>query len=274
MKIKPGRIWTVRIAGILVVFLLLILPISAVIVADIDLVTEKRPYNSDNPRKHVESDFFKIPSKGVLTITYETGSYYELTYGWGEQGGSPFYVGPVREVIRTPNLPNLAIDVGRPFKEVTIVDVNTPQGSNLFQAYLKAPGECISFQNCNEGTQYAAKQKYSIDFTPSDDPGKTIKTQPPGDGCSWKGSWSGAPQYFGGAITLTQSGNSVTGTYPLNDGRITGKISGNIISGTWYEGSKSGPIELTMLSDCKKVSGRVSSSSGGEMSYKFDLTKS
>ncbi|QXO94234.1 hypothetical protein KSK55_12975 [Methanospirillum purgamenti] len=93
-------------------------------------------------------------------------------------------------------------------------------------------------------------------------------------GCSWTGSWPGAPQFFGGAISLTQSGNSVKGTYPLNDGKITGTISGNIMSGTWKEGAKSGPIEFTLLSDCKSIKGRVSGSSGGEMTYHFELEKS
>ena len=65
----------------------------------------------------------------------------------------------------------------------------------------------------------------------------------------------------------------MTGKYPLNGGKIKGTVSGNVLSGTWYEGSKSGPIELTLKSDCK-ISGRVSGSNGGEMSYYFDLSHS
>ena len=251
----------VKIAVLCIVLVCTILPVAAYTLSDVNLVSENRPYDSDNPAKHITSDKFKIPMNGKLVVTFKIDPYYPYTKDWGRVGGSPFFLGPVVESTSTPKQ---AI-ANQPYEERTVYAINTDQGDNLFAATLTAPVQCVSMQNCYEGTQFAAKQEMKFEFDPDSE-------TPPSD-CSWTGSWSGAPQYFGEPVVLTQSGNSVTGTYPLNGGSIDGTISGNVLSGTWHEGSKSGPIELTMKSDCS-VSGRVSGSNGGEMSYPFGFTRS
>ena len=49
-------------------------------------------------------------------------------------------------------------------------------------------------------------------------------------------------------MTLTQNGNSVTGTYAHQGGTVIGTVSGNVLSGTWAQpgNNRSGPFEFTM----------------------------
>jgi uncharacterized Zn-binding protein involved in type VI secretion len=74
---------------------------------------------------------------------------------------------------------------------------------------------------------------------------------------SWEGSWDTT---FG-TMTLTQSGNRVTGTYTWDDGKITGTVDGNTLTGTWSDGKTgaapngSGDIVFTMAADGKSFTG-------------------
>jgi hypothetical protein len=79
-----------------------------------------------------------------------------------------------------------------------------------------------------------------------------------GGGCSsWAGNWS--TSY--GAMQLTQSGSSVTGTYEDNGGRIAGSASGNTLTGTWSEAPSytppddAGDFQFTMSADGTSFSG-------------------
>lgn len=75
---------------------------------------------------------------------------------------------------------------------------------------------------------------------------------------SWAGEWDSN----WGKMVLTQNGASVTGTYTHDSGRLTGTISGNIMTGTWSESpsyappSDAGDMELTMAADGKSFSGK------------------
>jgi len=63
-------------------------------------------------------------------------------------------------------------------------------------------------------------------------------------------------------MVLTQNGDSVSGTYTYDNGKITGKVSGNVLTGTWSESPSysppgdAGEIEFTMASDRKSFTGK------------------
>ena len=62
-------------------------------------------------------------------------------------------------------------------------------------------------------------------------------------------------------MQFTQSGNQVTATYTYDDGRITGTVSGNTLTGTWSESPSyqppddAGDIVLTMAADGNSFTG-------------------
>jgi hypothetical protein len=49
-----------------------------------------------------------------------------------------------------------------------------------------------------------------------------------------------------GKLTLTQEGGSVRGPYEHNGGVLEGTLNGAVLSGTWREGDRGGPCELTL----------------------------
>jgi hypothetical protein len=63
-------------------------------------------------------------------------------------------------------------------------------------------------------------------------------------------------------MTLTQTGNSVRGTYSYNQGRIEGRVEGRTLRGQWLEAptyqapSNGGDLELTLAPNCSSFSGR------------------
>ncbi len=68
-------------------------------------------------------------------------------------------------------------------------------------------------------------------------------------GGSWDGTWhhKNWGDMMEGAISMCQDGNSVTATYNLNDvqGRFSGRVSGDRLTGTWTELDSSGEVALT-----------------------------
>jgi hypothetical protein len=85
--------------------------------------------------------------------------------------------------------------------------------------------------------------------------------------CSWSGTWDFD---WSNALKLTQSGNSVTGSYKPSGwnytGYIEGTASGNTLSGTWTEQDDNGKLEWTLSPGCNSFTGRythsLSSNSG------------
>lgn len=75
---------------------------------------------------------------------------------------------------------------------------------------------------------------------------------------SWEGEW----ETNWGNMVLTQSGLVVTGTYTHDKGKISGTVSGNVLTGTWSESPSyappgdAGDIEFTMSADGKSFSGK------------------
>lgn len=75
---------------------------------------------------------------------------------------------------------------------------------------------------------------------------------------SWAGEWSSN----WGKMVLTQSGNSVTGTYTHDSGKFIGVVSDNKLIGTWSEASSylppndAGDVEFGMSADGKSFTGK------------------
>lgn len=73
-------------------------------------------------------------------------------------------------------------------------------------------------------------------------------------------------------MVLQQSGDTLTGTYTHDDGKLEGTISGNTFTGTWTEvptrspPHDAGDVELTLSDDCNSFSGKWRYGSSGEMS--------
>lgn len=83
--------------------------------------------------------------------------------------------------------------------------------------------------------------------------------------CTWTGTWTTqAPFKSVGTITmtLTQTGNTVTGTYSYQGGRVQGRVEGNALIGTWTEAptyqppANGGDLELRLAPDCRSFTGR------------------
>jgi hypothetical protein len=79
----------------------------------------------------------------------------------------------------------------------------------------------------------------------------------PGGGCSWTGTWS---TDMDGIMTLTQTGDSVSGSYSSPAGDYSGTVSGNTVTGTWTQATSAGactygPQIQTMSPDCKSFTG-------------------
>lgn len=83
---------------------------------------------------------------------------------------------------------------------------------------------------------------------------------------AWTGKWDTG---HNGLMTLTQTGNSVTGVYEHEGGRITGIVSGNVFTGTWSEAPSyrppddAGDMEFTLAADGKSFTGRWRYDSSG-----------
>lgn len=82
----------------------------------------------------------------------------------------------------------------------------------------------------------------------------------------WTGKWITAR----GTMTLTQSGDRVTGTYNGGQGVITGVVNGSVLSGTWSEAPRwaapdnAGNFEFTMSSDKLRFTGRYQKGFSGD----------
>ncbi|OQB13027.1 MAG: hypothetical protein BWY15_01991 [Firmicutes bacterium ADurb.Bin193] len=97
-----------------------------------------------------------------------------------------------------------------------------------------------------DGLKELAKE-YGITSSTSGDLGKY----------TWEGQWDSN----WGNMVLTQSGNTVTGTYTHDSGRINAVVSGNKLTGTWSEApsyspdNDAGDIEFVMSADGTTFSG-------------------
>lgn len=103
-------------------------------------------------------------------------------------------------------------------------------------------------------TWLLALENHELD--PSQTASGTIHLSYPAE-CSWTGVW----ETTFGELELVQDGSSVTGTYTHNQGRISGTVSGNTLTGSWSEAPSYSPsedaggVELVMSEGCSAFSG-------------------
>ena len=76
--------------------------------------------------------------------------------------------------------------------------------------------------------------------------------------CQWTGTWD---TEFG-PLRLSQRGETVSGDYDWDQGRLSGTVSGNVLRGTWNEApsrqppTDAGEVALTMRADCQSFTGQ------------------
>ena len=96
-----------------------------------------------------------------------------------------------------------------------------------------------------------------------------LQSGPPPDESQeiWTGKWESAEW---GTMDLTQTGNSVTGIYSWDEGRIDGTVDGNVLRGIWSEAPSytppddAGDFEFTLSSDGNSFTGNWRYGSSGE----------
>ena len=76
---------------------------------------------------------------------------------------------------------------------------------------------------------------------------------------NWSGSWATKWRDGGARLELQQSGDRVTGTYPLYAGEVVGRATGFTLEGRWTEGNRSGSFIFTMSPDQQSFVGRYGS---------------
>lgn len=85
-----------------------------------------------------------------------------------------------------------------------------------------------------------------------------------------KYSWTGVWETNWGDMTLTQTGDKVSGTYTFDQGKITGTVSGSTLTGTWSEAPSyapphdAGEVEFIMSEDGKSFTGKWRYGSEGD----------
>src|SRR5579863_8282933 len=92
----------------------------------------------------------------------------------------------------------------------------------------------------------------------------------------WSGTWEAHWQGGTTHIELSQTGDRVTGRYPLLGGEIDASAHGRTLTGTWTEDGKSGKLTFRLSPDLKTFLGRFDNGewwTGDRMSGPLKLTK-
>ena len=78
----------------------------------------------------------------------------------------------------------------------------------------------------------------------------------------WSGKWDSRWRGGGATLEMTQSGDRVSGVYPLYNGRIEAKVVGRQLIGEWIESQKTerrGKFEFTLSPDGNSFAGMFES---------------
>ena len=84
----------------------------------------------------------------------------------------------------------------------------------------------------------------------------SVATAQDSDIADWSGQWETTWRDGGGRLILEQDGRTVTGSYPLFDGRVEGVADGRVLSGEWFEDGQTGQFELVQSQDGMSFAGR------------------
>lgn len=88
----------------------------------------------------------------------------------------------------------------------------------------------------------------------------------------WDTRWDSGKQTT--QLTITQSGNEVTGKYTYQGGKVEGTIKGDTLSGTWVQkdGAK-GTFIFTLSENGKSFKGKWRNGSSGAWAGEWDGTR-
>lgn len=75
----------------------------------------------------------------------------------------------------------------------------------------------------------------------------------------WSGNWDTYWQDGSARLVLEQSGQTVTGSYRLLNGKVTGRVDGRRLTGKWSRGRKSGDFVFVLSEDGSSFMGRYGS---------------
>jgi hypothetical protein len=93
--------------------------------------------------------------------------------------------------------------------------------------------------------------------------------------CDWSGNWKSN----WGNMVLEQNGNTVTGRYEHDEGRISGTVQGGKLIGRWSEAPSYGPpqdagdVELVISPGCNSLSGRWRYGNSGDWDGDWTATR-
>jgi MscS family membrane protein len=76
------------------------------------------------------------------------------------------------------------------------------------------------------------------------------------DNANWAGEWDSRWRGGGARLYLEQSGDQITGTYPLYNGQILATVKGRRLEGRWIEGARSGEFFFVQAEDGRNFTGR------------------
>ena len=76
------------------------------------------------------------------------------------------------------------------------------------------------------------------------------------ENANWSGEWDSRWRDGGARLYLEQTGNQVTGTYPLYNGQIVATVKGRRLEGRWIEGARNGEFLFVQDEDGRNFTGR------------------
>jgi hypothetical protein len=177
-----------------------------------------------------------------------------VLYGWGIRGPKGYFYS-LRLLRGFPDKPvgnygSLKLGPGK----YTVELLGNRRDSSLELSYILEP-------YTSEGAKKPAAAAAPAAPAAAGTVEKPHKPHPSGgtetiSGGKWAGTWYTHP----GTIVLKQSGSHVSGTYTLQSGKVSGKIVGNTIVGTWSDGPTykppmdAGQIVYKMAPDGKSFS--------------------
>ena len=125
--------------------------------------------------------------------------------------------------------------------------------------------------NCSDTSAGTEVDEYGCPVTTTvgadSDAGAVVGPKTTSGSSDFSGKWS--TTNFGG-MTLIQNGNSVSGSYSHDNGKISGTVTGNILKGTWSEAPSyspsddAGDMEFTLAQDGNSWTGRWRYGSSGD----------
>jgi hypothetical protein len=138
------------------------------------------------------------------------------------------------------------------------IQLTMSANGNAFTGHYRtgASGSWVSYWSCTRISSAIPPAKPSA-----------LGPPPMAPAANWTGSWL-CGQW--GRLTLTQSGDQVTGSYTYENGKLTGYATGNTLVGTWSEAptynppDDAGDVQFTLSTDGNSFSGHWRYGSSGD----------